>query len=182
MASWRRARRSQLRGQFRDRFAATERQTSPDSLLAGPNRGRHTCTGARVKEAAGPESTAAERAWPRFCRRCCRNAGEAASTADIPQQRHVLVAGRGLDDVAAGREGEVIARHQHAVGRGAVEQLLARRRPRAAPSMSNCGCHSGWRANSAGCCVVSLSTISDSLPDCSANTVWPGVWPAASTA
>ena len=45
--------------------------------------------------------------------------------------------------------------------------------------MSNCGCHSGWRANSAGCCVVSLSTTIDSLPDWIANTVWPGVCPNA---
>ena len=32
---------------------------------------------------------------------------------------------RGLDQVAAGREGEVIAGHQHAVRGGAIEQLLA---------------------------------------------------------
>jgi uncharacterized membrane protein YphA (DoxX/SURF4 family) len=37
----------------------------------------------------------------------------------------MLVAARGLDQVAAGRKGEVIPGHQHAVGRGAVEQLLA---------------------------------------------------------
>ena len=39
--------------------------------------------------------------------------------------RNMLVAMRGLDQVAAGREGEVIAGHQHAVRGGAIEQLLA---------------------------------------------------------
>ena len=37
----------------------------------------------------------------------------------------MLVAVRGLDQVAAGREGEVIAGHQHAVGGGAIEQLFS---------------------------------------------------------
>ena len=39
----------------------------------------------------------------------------------------MLVAAGGLDQMPAGREREVIAGHQHAVGGGAVEQLLARR-------------------------------------------------------
>src|SRR5437763_7780081 len=56
------------------------------------------------------------------CQRC-----DARSHCYIPQQRHVLEAAAVLDDVAAGREREMIAGHQRAVGRGAVEQLLARR-------------------------------------------------------
>src|ERR1700686_2454375 len=39
----------------------------------------------------------------------------------LPRHRNVLVAARCLDQVAASREREVIAGHQHAVGRGAIE-------------------------------------------------------------
>jgi len=38
----------------------------------------------------------------------------------------MLVAGRSLDQVAASRERKVVAGDQHTVGRGAVEDLLAR--------------------------------------------------------
>ena len=77
------------------------------------------------------------------------------------------------------REGEVIALHQHPVGRRAVEQLACAFAPPSAPSMSNTGCQSGWRTNSAGWLVVSPSTRTDSLPDATVNAVWPGVWPEA---
>src|ERR1700722_13273470 len=42
----------------------------------------------------------------------------------LPRHRNVLVAARGLDQMAAGREREVIAGHQHAVGCGAIEQFF----------------------------------------------------------
>ena len=45
----------------------------------------------------------------------------------LPLDRHVLVAARGLDQMAAGREREVVAGDQHAVGGGAIEDFLARR-------------------------------------------------------
>ncbi len=44
----------------------------------------------------------------------------------LPLDRHMLVAGRGLDQMAAGREGEVIAGHQHAVSGGAIEDSFPR--------------------------------------------------------
>jgi hypothetical protein len=45
----------------------------------------------------------------------------------LPFDRNVLVAARGLDQMPACREREVIAGHQHAIGGGAIEQRLARR-------------------------------------------------------
>src|SRR4029077_21229293 len=48
------------------------------------------------------------------------------SHRNIPQQRHVLVTGGGLDDVDAGLKREMIAGHQHAVGGRAIEEFLAR--------------------------------------------------------
>src|SRR5437868_6931961 len=70
-------------------------------------------------------SQLAQTAVRAFCWPCCRNA--APLDRYIPQQRHVLVASRRLDDVAAGREREVIAGDQRPVGCNTVEKLLARR-------------------------------------------------------
>src|SRR6516165_719378 len=45
----------------------------------------------------------------------------------LPLDGNMLVAGRGLDQMTTGREGEVITGHQHAVGCGTVENPFARR-------------------------------------------------------
>ena len=68
----------------------------------------------------------------------------------LPFDRYVLVSARGLDQVTASREGEMVTGDQHAVGRGAVEQLLARRHRGGAVDVEG-GLPSGWRANTAGC-------------------------------
>ena len=44
----------------------------------------------------------------------------------LPFDRHMLVTGCGLDQMAASGEQKVVAGHEHAVSGGAVEQILAR--------------------------------------------------------
>jgi len=53
------------------------------------------------------------------CRDFVRAVAE-MSDRDIPQQRHVLVTGRGLHDVTTGWKGKMIAGDQRAIGGGAV--------------------------------------------------------------
>ena len=83
----------------------------------------------------------------------------------------------GLGDVAGGREGEVIALHQHAVDGRADRAPSCGSRP---PSGRRCRmtpCQSGLRRNRYGLLVTSPSTSIDWLPDATMNDVCPGVWP-----
>src|SRR5215212_5433733 len=96
----RKARRLQLRGQLRDRHAATCGQISPDSLLAASNR-----------ETAHLRQVPSEQVAAGLVNRLPRDGGSllpkyqgriVSLHRDIPQQRHVVVAVAALHDVAAG--------------------------------------------------------------------------------
>src|SRR5689334_2159638 len=99
------------------------RRISPDSLLAGPDRGTAHLYQSGVKARPHYESITADPRAFVLRRRVAEMLRQL--NRDIPQKRHMLVAARGLHDVAASGEGEVIAGDQRAVGGDAIEQPLA---------------------------------------------------------